>query len=108
MKRILFLALLAVAVLGAVTPPRLAFAVSPRNPYRSFNLSGVNYGSMRWERTQRQKQGTRSFNKWSAGNSRTRSSRSMRVDRFRNGIYMSSGGVNDGTTQNKTTRTSSR
>ena len=55
MKRILFLALLAVAVLGAVTPPRLAFAVSPRNPYRSFNLSGVNYGSMRWERTQRQK-----------------------------------------------------
>ena len=44
MKRILFLALLAVAALGAMTPPRLAFAVSPRNPYRSFNLSGVNYG----------------------------------------------------------------
>ena len=51
MKRILFLALLAVAAFGSVTPPRLAFAVSPRNPYRSFNLSGVNYGSMRWERT---------------------------------------------------------
>ena len=108
MKRILFLALLAVAVLGAVTPPRLAFAVSPRNPYRSFNLSGVNYGSMRWERTQRQKQSSGSFNKWPVGNSRTRSSRSMRVDRFRNGIYISSGGVNNGTTQNKTMRTSSR
>lgn len=31
-----------------------AEAVSPRNPYRSFNLSGINYGSMQWERAQRQ------------------------------------------------------
>jgi hypothetical protein len=31
-----------------------ARAVSPRNPYRSFNLSGLNYGSMQWERAQRQ------------------------------------------------------
>lgn len=31
-----------------------ARAVSPRNPYRSFNLSGINYGSMQWERAQRQ------------------------------------------------------
>ncbi len=31
-----------------------AHAVSPRNPYRSFNLSGVNYGSMQWDRDQRQ------------------------------------------------------
>ncbi len=31
-----------------------AQAVSPRNPYRSFNLSGINYGSMQWERAQRQ------------------------------------------------------
>jgi hypothetical protein len=31
-----------------------AKAVSPRNPYRSFNLSGINYGSMQWERAQRQ------------------------------------------------------
>ncbi len=30
-----------------------AEAVSPRNPYRTFNLSGVNYGSMRWEQAQR-------------------------------------------------------
>jgi hypothetical protein len=30
-----------------------AVAVSPRNPYRTFNLSGVNYGSMRWEKTHR-------------------------------------------------------
>ena len=26
----------------------------PRNPYSSFNLSGVNYGAMQWERAQRQ------------------------------------------------------
>ncbi len=31
-----------------------AHAVSPQNPYRSFNLSGVNYGSMQWDRAQRQ------------------------------------------------------
>jgi hypothetical protein len=31
-----------------------AQAVSPRNPYRSFNLSGLNYGSMQWEKAQRQ------------------------------------------------------
>jgi hypothetical protein len=31
-----------------------AFAISPQNPYRSFNLSGINYGSMQWERAQRQ------------------------------------------------------
>lgn len=30
-----------------------AEAISPRNPYRTFNLSGVNYGSMRWEQAQR-------------------------------------------------------
>jgi len=30
-----------------------AAAVSPQNPYRSFNLSGINYGSMQWERDQR-------------------------------------------------------
>ncbi|MFM9058492.1 MAG: hypothetical protein ACKOSQ_05155 [Planctomycetaceae bacterium] len=31
-----------------------ALAISPQNPYRSFNLSGVNYGSMQWERAQRE------------------------------------------------------
>lgn len=29
-----------------------AAPISPNNPYRSFNLSGVNYGSMKWERSQ--------------------------------------------------------
>ena len=40
-----------VASLAAAAP---ALAVSPRNPYRSFNLSGINYGSMQWERAQQQ------------------------------------------------------
>jgi hypothetical protein len=33
-----------------------ASAVSPSNPYRSFNLSGINYGSMRWEQAQQRGQ----------------------------------------------------
>ena len=40
------------AALALPTAP--AFAISPQNPYRSFNLSGINYGSMQWERAQRQ------------------------------------------------------
>jgi hypothetical protein len=27
--------------------------VSPRNPYRSFNISGINYASMKWEKQHR-------------------------------------------------------
>jgi hypothetical protein len=48
---------LLVCLLTAVSltvPATTALAISPQNPYRSFNLSGVNYGSMQWERAQRQ------------------------------------------------------
>lgn len=31
-----------------------AEARNPRNPYSSFNLSGINYGSQRWEQAQRE------------------------------------------------------
>ena len=37
--------------LGLALP---AEAAGPRNPYSSFNLSGINYGSQQWERAQRQ------------------------------------------------------
>jgi hypothetical protein len=47
------LVLPAVALLVAIAA-RPGAAISPQNPYRSFNLSGVNYGSMQWERAQRQ------------------------------------------------------
>ena len=43
-----------VALAALVAVPRLAEARSPRNPYSSFNLSGINYGSMQWEKAQRQ------------------------------------------------------
>lgn len=39
------------AVLAMPTTTR---AQSPRNPYSGFNLSGINYGSMQWERAQQQ------------------------------------------------------
>jgi hypothetical protein len=51
--RLLDLALV-VAIVAVVSMPPRAEARSPRNPYSSFNLSGVNYGSMQWERAQRQ------------------------------------------------------
>lgn len=53
MKRLSpILAIAAAVVLLAAPSP--AWAGSPRNPYSSFNLSGINYGSMQWERAQQQ------------------------------------------------------
>lgn len=52
LRRRWMLAFTAVAI--TMTATSQAFAVSPQNPYRTFNLSGVNYGSMRWERAQQQ------------------------------------------------------
>lgn len=43
-------AMLLAIMAGMATP---ALAISPGNPYRSFNLSGINYGSMRWEQQHR-------------------------------------------------------
>jgi len=45
------LATAAVAVFFITAPT--AEARSPRNPYSSFNLSGVNWGAQQWERDQR-------------------------------------------------------
>lgn len=45
---------LALAVAVSLTAGRPAEARNPQNPYSSFNLSGVNYGAMQWERAQRQ------------------------------------------------------
>jgi hypothetical protein len=54
MRRCTQLLALAVVVGGGLFACSDARAVSPRNPYRSFNLSGINYGSMQWERAQQQ------------------------------------------------------
>lgn len=43
--------LLVLLALGLCGPPSIQAAqINPRNPYRSFNISGINYGSMQWER----------------------------------------------------------
>lgn len=42
------------ACLAAALWATPSLGISPNNPYRSFNLSGINYGSMQWERAQRQ------------------------------------------------------
>jgi len=48
----LFLPCLTVAAILWL-PASSASARNPPNPYSSFNLSGINYGSMQWERDQR-------------------------------------------------------
>jgi hypothetical protein len=53
MIRNLALAVVAAAALGVMGSRAEAAPVSAGNPYRSFNISGVNYGSVRWERAHR-------------------------------------------------------
>lgn len=43
--------LLIVAAFGLIAAPALqAQPISLQNPFRSYNLSGINYGSQQWER----------------------------------------------------------
>ncbi len=53
MFRRCFLPMLAAVVAGLAFSAPPALARNPPNPYSSFNLSGINYGSMQWERDQR-------------------------------------------------------
>ena len=46
----LAIALLAVILVAGAESASARGPISYNNPYRSFNLSGVNYGSMQWER----------------------------------------------------------
>jgi hypothetical protein len=46
---VLLLALAVAAILVDVRPA--SAGLSRHNPYRSFNVSGYNYGSMQWERS---------------------------------------------------------
>jgi hypothetical protein len=48
------LAPIAVALAALLLSTSSAEARSPRNPYSSFNLSGINYGAQQWDRAQRQ------------------------------------------------------
>jgi hypothetical protein len=53
LRKLALLFLLAGTALVIDARTTQAAPVSLRNPYRSFNLSGVNYGSMQWERQHR-------------------------------------------------------
>ncbi len=96
------LTLLAGTLLATFGASTNAFAVSPRNPYRTFNLSGINYGSMRWEQAQRQ--GRRV---WPYYNSPTRST-SRSTNTSANGVIVGGGGISTFSTGKRTVRSSRR
>jgi hypothetical protein len=52
-RRHLLPLLVAASAAFLTLPVSPALARNPPNPYSSFNLSGINYGSMQWERDQR-------------------------------------------------------
>jgi hypothetical protein len=51
MLRKLAIVALVAASTACTAPYASAAPLSANNPYRSFNISGVNYGSMKWEQT---------------------------------------------------------
>ncbi|MBX3425606.1 MAG: hypothetical protein KF688_08005 [Pirellulales bacterium] len=52
-RGLVLLVLVAAAAWCGRSAPAQAGPISRNNPYRSFNISGVNYGSMQWERQNR-------------------------------------------------------
>lgn len=61
MLRQVILGLVVVAAAVGSASTSSAGVISKNNPYRSFNISGINYGSMNWERTQGNRQSSRSY-----------------------------------------------
>jgi hypothetical protein len=59
-------AVAAIAILAAASDST-AITISRNNPYRSFNLSGVNYGSVQWEKSH-----GKSSKSWTSGNTSRR------------------------------------
>jgi len=51
MFRKIVLGLFVVAATAGLASVSSANPISKNNPYRSFNISGVNYGSLNWERS---------------------------------------------------------
>ena len=87
MTRLILLTLTAVTILSMSAFCRSADAISPRNPYRSFNLGGVNYGSMRWERTHRQGRSSWPKNK-SARRPQARGNRTTMIGSISSGVFL--------------------
>ena len=107
MTRFILLTLLTVAILSMSAFCRSADAISPRNPYRSFNLGGVNYGSMRWERAHRQGRSSWPKNK-SARRPQTRGNRTMVIGGISSGVFLQRSESSNLVTQNDTPIKSSR
>ena len=61
MLRKIILGLFVVAATAGLASTSSAVTISKNNPYRSFNISGINYGSMNWERTQWNRSSSRSL-----------------------------------------------
>jgi len=53
MQRTRLVVVLTLALVGGAGLAAPASAAGPRNPYSSFNLSGINYGAQQWDRDQR-------------------------------------------------------
>ncbi|MDA7992278.1 MAG: hypothetical protein MPJ25_04480 [Pirellulales bacterium] len=107
MTRFILLFFLAITTLATSVICRSAKAISPRNPYRTFNLSGVNYGSMRWERTHRQGRSNWSRTK-SARQPQTRKTRTMVVGGIPTGVFTQRSGTSTRGNQTAASLNSSR
>jgi hypothetical protein len=53
--------LLSLLLVAALSSGASAYPISNNNPYRSFNITGINYGSMQWERDHRGGSGYHSY-----------------------------------------------
>lgn len=62
-RKFVFLVLIAAVAWLFDEAPSEARIISPNNPYRSFNISGINYGSMKWERTHRGQKTQKSYSR---------------------------------------------
>ncbi|HBU38687.1 MAG TPA: hypothetical protein DEB70_12915 [Planctomycetaceae bacterium] len=87
MTRLILVTFITATSLGISVFCRSAEAISPRNPYRTFNLGGVNYGSMRWERTHRQGRSSWPKNK-SARRPQIRGDKTMMIGGISSGVFL--------------------
>lgn len=53
MARKFVLALAVLSLFGFASQNADAVIISRQNPFRSYNISGINYGSMQWEKNHR-------------------------------------------------------
>ena len=67
MFRQIILGLFVVAATVGLASTSSAGPISKNNPYRSFNISGINYGSLNWERTHGKRSSSRSLRSSSSG-----------------------------------------